>query len=129
MREIRKIIFHKHYFPDFYLKQTSGVQDKIEYVFSIIKHVDRVPQKFLKHVEGTEGLFEIRIEYQSNIYRVFCCFDGGNLVVLFNGLQKKSPKTPKNEITKALKLKKEYFNDKNRTYDKERTDTKRKIVR
>lgn len=62
---------------------------------------------------GTDGLFEIRIEYLSNIYRVFCCFDQGNLVVLLNGFQKKSQKTPKKDIEKALRIKKEYFNLKN----------------
>jgi len=74
--------------------------------------VDRVPEKFLKHLEGTEGLFEIRLEFQSNIYRIFCCFDEGRLVVLFNGFQKKSQKTPKNEIEKAERLMKEYFQSK-----------------
>jgi phage-related protein len=57
--------------------------------------------------------FGIRIEYQSNIYRIFCCFDKGNLVVLFNGFQKKSQKTPKNELEKALSLMNEYFQQKN----------------
>jgi phage-related protein len=61
-------------------------------------------------MSGTDGLFEIRIEFQSNIYRVFCCFDEGNLVVLFNGFQKKSQKTPKQEIDRALRIKDEYFN-------------------
>jgi len=61
---------------------------------------------------GTDGLYEIRIEFESNIYRIFCCFDKGNLVVLFNGFQKKSQKTPKKEIELALKLKEEYFNTK-----------------
>lgn len=59
---------------------------------------------------GTKGLYEIRIEFESNIYRLFCCFDKGNLVVLFNGFHKKSQKTPKKEINLALKLKEEYFN-------------------
>lgn len=61
---------------------------------------------------GTDGLYEIRVEFESNIYRIFCCFDKGNLVVLFNGFQKKSQKTPKTEIALALKLKEEYFNAK-----------------
>jgi phage-related protein len=63
---------------------------------------------------GYDGLFEIRVEYQSNIYRIFCCFDKGRLVVLFNGFQKKTQKTPKNEIEKAMNLKKEYFEHKNK---------------
>jgi phage-related protein len=68
-----------------------------------------VPEKFLKHLEGTEGLYEVRIESGSNIYRIFCCFDRGNIVVLFNAFQKKSQKTPKQEIELAERLKKEYF--------------------
>jgi phage-related protein len=68
-----------------------------------------VPKKFLTSMTGYDGLFEIRVEYQSNIYRVFCCFDKGKLIVLFNGYQKKTQKTPKNEIEKAMKLKDEYF--------------------
>lgn len=71
-----------------------------------------MPEKFLKHLEGSEGLFEIRVEYQSNIYRIFCCFDEGKLVVLFNGFQKKTQKTPKNELEKAEKLMNEYFQSK-----------------
>lgn len=61
---------------------------------------------------GTDGLYEIRIEFEGNIYRIFGCFDKGNLVVLFNGFQKKSQKTPKKAIDLALKLKDEYFNSK-----------------
>lgn len=71
-----------------------------------------MPEKFLAPMTGYEGLFEIRIEYQSNIFRVFCCFDQGQLIVLFNGFQKKSQKTPKIEIERAMKLKTEYFENK-----------------
>ncbi len=58
---------------------------------------------------GTDGIYEIRVEVGSNIYRIFSCFDKGNIVVLFNGFQKKTQKTPKQEIELAEKLKKEYF--------------------
>lgn len=108
----RQIIFHGQYFIDFYLEQNEKVQEKIEYVFKVIRTVQNVPKKFLDHMSGTDGLYEIRIEFESNIYRIFCCFDKGNLVVLFNGFQKKSQKTPKKEIDLALKLKFEYFNAK-----------------
>lgn len=108
----RKIIFFGTHFADFYLEQSSGVQEKIEYVFRVIRQVEKVSRKFLCQVEGTDGLFEIRVEYNSNIYRIFCCFDQGNLVVLFNGFQKKSQKTPQGEIEKAVMLKNEYFNTK-----------------
>jgi phage-related protein len=106
----RQIIFYKHYFTDFYLEQTEIVQEKIEYAFKIIRTVQNVPKKFLEHMTGTDGLYEIRIEFESNIYRIFCCFDKGNLVILFNGYQNKTQKTPKKEIDLALKLKEEYFN-------------------
>lgn len=71
-------------------------------------------------MDGTDGIFEIRIEFESNIYRVFCCFDEGNIVVLFNGFQKKSQKTPKKEIGKALKIKDEYFNSKRKNDESKR---------
>ena len=112
MNTQRQIIFHNHYFIDFYVEQNEKVQEKIEYVFKILRTVQNVPKKFLYHMTGTDGLYEIRIEFESNIYRIFCCFDKGNLVVLFNGFQKKSQKTPKKEIDLALKLKDEYFNSK-----------------
>ena len=113
MNKERQIIFHHHHFQDFYLEQNEKVKEKIGYVFRVIKTVDKIPEKFLKHLEGTDGLYEIRIEVGSNIYRVFCCFDKGNLVVLFNGFQKKTQKTPRQEIETAEKLKREYFKLKN----------------
>ena len=112
---IREIIFHEKYFLDFYLSLDLNTQEKIEYVFSVIRAVDKIPQNFFKHLEGTEGLYEIRVKVGSNIYRIFCCFDSGKIVVLFNGFQKKSQKTPNKEIEKALKLKQEYFNNKKGT--------------
>jgi phage-related protein len=110
----RQIIFHRDYFLDFYKDLDIKVKSKIQYVFELIKQVDRVPDKFLAPMTGYDGLFEIRIEYQSNIYRVFCCFDEGRLVILFNGFQKKTQKTPKTEIEKAMRLKNEYFELKKR---------------
>ncbi|HAT80236.1 MAG TPA: addiction module toxin RelE [Flavobacterium sp.] len=112
MKTERQIEFYETYFQDFFLKQNSKVREKISYVFKVITSVQNIPTKFLKHLEGTDGLYEIRIEYESNIYRIFCCFDTGNLVVLFNAFQKKTQKTPKNEIELATKLKNEYFNSK-----------------
>jgi phage-related protein len=109
---IREIRFYKNYFIDFYISLDSSTQEKIEYVFKVIRTVDRIPEKFLKHLEGTDGLYEIRIKFGSNIYRVFCCFDAGRIVILFNGFQKKSQKTPNKEITKAIKLMDEYFTNK-----------------
>ena len=108
----RKIIFYENHFIEFYQKQDIKVKGKIQYVFELIKQVDRVPEKFLKHLTGTGGLYEIRVEYQSNIFRIFCCFDEGQIVILFNGFQKKTQKTPQKEIDKAIRLMKDYFNTK-----------------
>lgn len=108
----RRIEFYENHFMDFYKVQDENVKLKIQHVFEVIKQVDRVPEKFLKHLPGTDGLYEIRVEYQSNIYRIFCCFDKGNLVILFNAFQKKSQKTPKKELEKAMRLKIEYFKNK-----------------
>ena len=105
----RQIVFYKEHFLDFYKDLDNKVKEKIQYVFELIKQVERVPVKFLSPMTSCDGLFEIRVEYQSNIYRIFCCFDQGQLVILFNGFQKKTQKTPKTEIEKAMKLKQEYF--------------------
>ena len=112
MERFRQIIFFKEYFFDFFNQQTEKVKDKIDHVLFVITVADRVPQKFLKHLEGTNGLFEIRVEFQGNIYRIFCCFDEGQVVVLFNGFQKKSQKTPAGEIERAVRIMNEYFDEK-----------------
>ena len=101
-------------FWDFYYAQRSEVQDKIDWVIGLARSLRMVPEKFFKHLEGTEGLFEIRIKVGSDIFRVFCFFDEGNLVILINGFQKKTDKTPKNEIDKAVRLKQKYYEDKSR---------------
>lgn len=108
----RTIIFHENHFIEFYKTQNEKVKLKIQYVLELIKQVDRIPEKFLKHLVGTEGLYEIRIEVKSDIYRIFCCFDEGKLVILFNGFQKKSQKTPKVELDRAKRLMTEYFQQK-----------------
>jgi phage-related protein len=94
------------------LLQDEKVKTKIQYVFDLTRQVDRVNEKFLKHLTGTNGLYEVRIEHKSDIYRIFCFFDEGRLVVLFNGFQKKTQKTPKGELEKGLKLRSEYFEQK-----------------
>jgi phage-related protein len=111
MERHRQIIYFKNYYFDFFDKQSEKVKNKIDYVLFLITVADRIPQKFFQHLEGTNGLYEIRVEYQGNIYRIFCCFDEGDLVVLFNGFQKKSQKTPSNELDKAVKIMKEYFDE------------------
>lgn len=108
----RKLTTYGNYFIDFYSELDKKVQTKIDYVFELVKSLDLIPKRFFKYLEGTDGIFEIRIEFESNIYRIFCFFDEGHLVVLMNGFQKKSQKTPKQEIELAEKLKRQYFIDK-----------------
>ena len=108
----REIIFFEDYFNQFYIEQTQKVKDKIDFVLILISTVRKIPEQYFKHIIGSDGLYEIRVQQGSNIYRIFCCFDEGNVVVLFNGFQKKTQKTPKNELTLAEKIKKDYFNQK-----------------
>lgn len=107
----RQVIAYKKYFLDFYRDQPDDVQAKIEWTLNLIRVMRQVPEKYFKHLEGTKGLYEIRVEVGSNIYRIFSFFDKGNLVVLGNAFQKKTQKTPKQEIQKALKIMKEYHNE------------------
>jgi phage-related protein len=108
----RQIIYFKHYFLDFFDQQTEKVKEKIDHVLFVVTVADRIPQKFFQHLEGTNGVYEIRVEFQGNIYRIFCCFDEGQVVVLFNGFQKKSQKTASEELDKAVKIMNEYFDEK-----------------
>jgi len=111
MKVIRDIIFYKHYFEEFFEPLNEKVKHKIDEVLFMFTIVERIPKKFFDKMDGVKGLFEVRVEYESNIYRIFCCFDRGNLVVLFNGFQKKTQKTPKKEIEKAERIMKEYFEE------------------
>ncbi len=104
----RQVIAYKSYFLDFYEKQSDNAQAKIEWTLNLIRVTRQVPEKYFKHLEGTKGLYEIRIEVGSNIYRIFSFFDKGNLVVLGNAFLKKTQKTPKQELEKALKIMEEY---------------------
>ncbi len=110
--KVRTVITYKNYFEDFFIKQKSKVQDKIIWTFNLIEEIPRVPETYLKHIENTDGLYEIRVKIGSDIYRIFSFFDNGKLVVLANGFQKKTQKTPKHEIEKALKIKEEYESEK-----------------
>ena len=112
MKQERQIIFYRNYFIEFYINQKEPVKKKIDYIFSVIKKTEKVPEKFLKHIEGTKGLYEVRVEQSGDIFRIFCCFDKNNLVILFNAFQKKTPKTPKRVIELALKLMGAYFSAK-----------------
>lgn len=111
MKPIREIIFYKGHFEAFFEVLDPNVQAKIDEVLYMLTIAERIPAKFFKSIESAKGLFEVRIAYQSNIYRIFSCFDKGSLVVLFNGFQKKTQKTPRQEPEKAWKIMHEYFNE------------------
>lgn len=112
MKKVRELIIYKEYFDDFFVKQPPKVRDKIIKVLDIIEHVDRIPSTYLKYIEGTSGLFEVRVQLANNIFRIFCFFDGGKLVVLLTGFQKKTQKTPQEEIKKAERFMAEYYEEK-----------------
>lgn len=108
----RTVQIYKNHFWDFYNSQSVKVQDKIDWTIGLVRSLRIVPKIYFDHITGTDGLWEIRTKVGSNIFRVFCCFDEGNLVVLLSGFQKKTQKTPKKEIEKAERLKKEYYDEK-----------------
>jgi phage-related protein len=109
----RTVTLYSNHFEDFFAAQRQKVKDKIIWTLRLIEDIEHVPETYLKHLVGTDGLYEIRVQVGSDIFRIFCFFDEGKLIVLANGFQKKTQKTPDKEIQKALKIKKEYDNEKN----------------
>lgn len=107
----RTVLFYKTYFEEFFGSQTQKVKDKIIWTLTLIEEIKVVPEIYLKHIEGTDGIYEIRVQHGKNIFRIFCFFDKDKIIVLANAFQKKKQKTSKKEITKALKIKQEYFNE------------------
>jgi phage-related protein len=107
-QKFRTVIFFKNYFQDFFDKQSLKVKAKIVWTLDLVEELRFVPESYLKHIENTNGLYEIRVQQGSDIFRIFCFFDKGQLVILMNGFQKKTQKTPKIEIELALKIKSEY---------------------
>jgi len=112
MDKIRTIKLFRNYYKEFYVAQTDEVRHKINQVLKMIETQRIIPIKFFKYIEGSDGIYEVRVEVGNNIYRVFSCFDKGAVVVLFHGIQKKSQKTPPKEIRRAEAIKKEYFKSK-----------------
>ena len=111
---VRNIYYYKDYYLDFFEALKPDVKRKFNWTLKLIATIDRVPVKYFKHMEGTTGLFEVRVEVGSDIFRVFSFFDEGQLIILLNGFQKKSQKTQKNEIELAEKIKKQYFDEKSK---------------
>ncbi len=111
---IREVIYYEDYYLDFFNAQKEDVKKKFNWTLQLISTQERIPEKFFRHMAGSDGIFEVRVEVGSDIFRVFSIFDKGNLVILVNGFQKKTQKTPKAEIKLAEKLKKEYLEPKNK---------------
>lgn len=107
--KFREVYYFKQYFREFLGKQRKKVIAKIIWTFDLIETIQFPSEQYLKKLEGADGLYEIRVISDGDIFRIFCCFDDGKLVVLMNGFQKKTRNTPQREIEKALKIKEEYY--------------------
>ena len=112
MNKKRELFFFKDYFEKFYDSQTDKVKKKILWTFRVLKELDQIPEIYLKHIKNSSGLYEIRVQVGSNIFRIFCFFDIDNIVVVGHGFQKKTQKTPKQQIEKAEQIKREYYESK-----------------
>ena len=109
---IRKVIAYKDNFIKFYKEQDLKTQKKIEFILDLVRFERQVPKKFYKLLENTNGIWEVRVITTFKSIRILCFQDKGELVVLTNCFIKKTQKTPKQEIRKAEKLKKEYLIEK-----------------
>ncbi len=112
MQKKRKLFFYKDYFENFYEKQSVKVKKKIVWTLRIIEDLEKIPEVYLKYIKNTSGLYEIRVQMGNNNYRIFCFFDSENVVVIGHAFQKKDQKTPKKQIEKAERIKKEYYESK-----------------
>ncbi|HEX8330324.1 MAG TPA: type II toxin-antitoxin system RelE/ParE family toxin [Hymenobacter sp.] len=108
MPKKRSLFFFKDYFRDFYKAQTDKVKKKILWTLRVVEDLDQIPETYFKHLTGSDDLYEIRVQVGSDIFRIFCFFDKGNVVVIGHGFAKKSQKTPKSELDRAHKIKAEY---------------------
>ena len=104
---MRRVVTYGGYFESFMERLTPEQRKKVNYGILLLKTLDRLPSKFVKYVDG--GLYELRTEFEGNIFRTFFIFDGNSVVVLFNGFQKKTQKTPRSEIEKAKRIKEAYY--------------------
>lgn len=116
--KIREVTAYEDYFDEFFMAQPQKVRDKIIKILDLIEQVERIPATYLKYIEGTNGLFEVRVQLGSDIFRIFCFFDGNRLVILLTGFQKKTQKTPRREIDRAVKLMNKYYEEKRKEEEK-----------
>jgi len=108
MDKIREVVAYKNHFEEFLKSQPIKLQDKIFKIIEAVETIEMIPAQYLKHIIGIKGLYEIRVQLNSNIWRVFCFFEKGRIVILLNGFCKKTNKTPKKEMQKAIALMNEY---------------------
>jgi phage-related protein len=109
MSKKRELFFFKTYFQEFYAAQTPKVKQKILWTLRVVEELDQIPETYFKHLTGTDGFYEIRVQVGSDIFRIFCFFDKGNVVVIGHGFVKKTQKTPKSELERAATIKAEYY--------------------
>ena len=108
---LRQIFYYDNYYLDFFVRLRPEVKKKFNWTLELIATVERIPKKYFQHITNSTGIYEIRVEVGSDIFRVFSFFDKGNLIILVNGFQKKTQKTPRKELELAEKLKKQYFDE------------------
>ncbi len=106
----RKIILFGDYYLSFLKKLTINEKVKLEKAILLLETEDRIPHHYIKFIR--DGIYEYRVNYGNNEFRVFFIYDGNTIVVLFNGFKKKTQKTPQNEIEKAINLKNRYYEQK-----------------
>lgn len=94
MERIRYIKLFKSYYKEFYLAQTQTVRDKINFVLRMVETQRIIAKKFFRFIEGSDGIYEIRVEIESNIYRVFCCMDEGGCSCPLSWNPKEKPEDP-----------------------------------
>ena len=116
METKRELFFFKNYFKDFFDEQKPKVKKKIIWTLKVIEEVDKIPEIYFKHLEGTDGIYEIRVQHGNNIFRIFSFFDKNNLIIVGHGFQKKTQKTPQIQIDQAKKIKNEYYESKQKSH-------------
>lgn len=100
-------------FWEFYNHQPEAVRRKINWTIGILRDLRLIPGPYLKHLTGTE-LYELRVSFGGNTFRILCFFESGGRAVLLNGFQKKTQKIPRTEIERARKLKRKYEEEQER---------------
>ena len=119
MDNIRTIVFYEQYFLDFYKSVNLKVQEKIKFVLRILEKQSIVPVKYVKHIENSDGIYELRVSVGNDEYRILFFFEslslveGGKVVIVGNGFIKKDKKDYRKAVEIAEEIKKNYFKEKN----------------